>query len=430
MRRLSVISFTQKGKALSERVSEIFDKDEKEAGRIKKNRKAGNKEIGEIVEIEGDEEIEETGKAEGNEEIQGTGENKGNEEIEGNGEIDGNGDSEAEDLEGMGNAGLEVRLYTKCKACAGDAGSSSVETVAVSLGEWTKEQMRERNALLFIGACGIAVRAVSPFLTDKLHDPPVLVMDEKGRYVIPILSGHMGGANELAACIAERTGAEPVITTATDLEERFAVDLFAKKNGLYIGNKDGIAKVSAKILSGQEITVSIEPGHGAACPPEGIRLVPYPPGEPVDIAVTSQGRGPEAVIALQPKEYIIGMGCKRGKQADEIARFVEKKLAELGISDTQVYALSSISQKSHEPGLMEWCQRKGVLFLTYTAEELWEAEGEFQKSAFVMEQVGVDNVCERAALRACVHGGKLVCKKCAENGMTIAVARRQWTLQF
>ncbi|MGN0326196.1 MAG: hypothetical protein ACI4DW_07780, partial [Lachnospiraceae bacterium] len=111
--------------------------------------------------------------------------------------------------------GTEYALYTKCHAFCQE--EQTVRFVTQSIGEWAKEQFEERNALLFIGACGIAVRAIAPYITDKLHDSPVLVMDEKGQYVIPILSGHVGGANELAVTLAEKIGAKPVITTATDI---------------------------------------------------------------------------------------------------------------------------------------------------------------------------------------------------------------------
>lgn len=131
---------------------------------------------------------------------------------------------------------LEVKLYTKCKAGIKDGTPSEILFVKTSVGDWARERMQERTALLFIGACGIAVRAVAPSITDKLRDAPVLVMDEQGKYVIPILSGHIGGANGLANLIADKTGAEAVITTATDINKKFAVDMFAKRNSLYITN--------------------------------------------------------------------------------------------------------------------------------------------------------------------------------------------------
>ena len=143
----------------------------------------------------------------------------------------------------------DVKRFTKCKSVATeDREQEAITYVPQSICEWAGEQMEEKNILLFIGACGIAVRAIAPHLTDKLHDSPVLVMDEEGKYVIPILSGHVGGANEIARLLADRMQAKAVITTATDVNGSFAVDLFAKKNALSIENKNGIASISSKIL--------------------------------------------------------------------------------------------------------------------------------------------------------------------------------------
>ena len=325
---------------------------------------------------------------------------------------------------------LEVELYAKYEAGIKDDTFSDILYVKTSVGDWAKERMQEKSALLFIGACGIAVRAVAPFLTDKLHDVPVLVMDEKGKYVIPILSGHMGGANDLANHIAERTGAEAVITTATDINKKFAVDLFAKRNSLYIANKDGIAKVSSKVLAGKEITICIETGHEITCEETGMQIVPYPPVGFVDVVVTSKDAVFDTSILLKPREYVIGIGCKRGKNVNEIDKFISKTINEMGISIMQIFALSSISQKRDEQGIIEWCRKEGIPFLTYTAEELQEVNGNFTKSSFVKDQVGVDNVCERAAVKACGEDGKLILSKVAENGMTIAIARREWKVCF
>lgn len=353
---------------------------------------------------------------------------------------------------------IETAIYTKYKsdideASDGTASYIEVSFVKTSVGEWAKIQMQERNTILFIGACGIAVRAIAPYLTDKLHDSPVLVMDERGEYVIPILSGHMGGANEIARQLGKITGAVPVITTATDINDKFAVDLFAKKNGFYIVNKEGIAKVSSKVLAGEEITVSVEPGYESGLIwerydfrrkkeisddnalvqpglsaedslPAGIDIVPYPPTRYVDIVITSREDAFDAAILLKPKEYVIGLGCKKGKSADEIEHFIRRKLSEYGISTAQIFALSSISNKSDEQGIISWCRKENIPFLIYTAEELQAVEGEFKKSSFVQEQVGVDNVCERAALKACGESGQLICGKCAENGMTFALAKK------
>lgn len=325
---------------------------------------------------------------------------------------------------------MEYTLYTKYKACCQE--EQTVRFVTQSIGEWAKEQFAERNALLFIGACGIAVRAIAPHITDKLHDSPVLVMDEKGEYVIPILSGHVGGANELAVSLAEKTGAKPVITTATDIHNQFAIDMFAKKNGLTIVNKDGIAKVSSKVLSGKHITMSIEHGHfekNVKLPRE-IELVDYPPLQKVDVVVTSENREIDTILLLTPKEYAIGIGCKKGKEAEKIEDFLMSHLQKAGITPMQVFGMASIDKKRDEPGLLAWSRKEKIPFITYTVEELKSVKGDFHRSEFVKEQVGVDNVCERAAMKMCEPGGKLIYEKHAGDGMTIAIAGREWRVHF
>lgn len=327
--------------------------------------------------------------------------------------------------------GEEVVIYTK-GAAAEREGRSRAIPVEQRVEEWAGKQMEEKNALLFIGACGIAVRAIAPHLTDKLHDSPVLVMDERGNYIIPILSGHVGGANELAKNIAKSIGAIPVITTATDLNGRFSVDLFAKKNDFLILNKEGIAKVSSQVLAGKRITMSAETGHlPEPCRlPEEVRLVSYPPAGVVDVVIAAEADRFDAALMLMPKEYAVGVGCKKGKDPDEVQAFISRTLEAAGISVKQCFALASITQKKEEQAFLRWSRNAGVPFYTYTAEELQEVKGTFHKSPFVEANVGVDNVCERAALRACGPKGKLVCEKCAENGMTIAVARREWSVVF
>ncbi len=326
----------------------------------------------------------------------------------------------------------ELEVFAKCSLAKEVCVENAIQFVEQSIGEWAREQMKERNTLLFIGACGIAVRAIAPCLTDKLHDSPVLVMDEGGEYVIPILSGHMGGANEIAARIALKTGAIPVITTATDINRKFAVDLFAKKNGLHIVNKDGIAKVSSKVLAGRKITIAMESGHipEGTVIPERIYIVSYPTEQTVDIAVTTGEKENDALLRLRPREYIIGMGCKRGKEEEKIKEFILKSIEEAGISGEQIFAVASIDKKKDEEGLLAWCRKANVPLLTFTAEQLQEQEGDFSTSAFVKEQVGVDNVCERAAIKACTQGGILIYKKHAEDGMTIAIAKREWSIVF
>lgn len=338
---------------------------------------------------------------------------------------------------------LTERKLTEKNLAEKDLVESGLSYVEQPLTEWTGEQMKKRRSLLFIGACGIAVRAIAPFLTDKLNDVPVLVMDEQGRFVIPVLAGHVGGANELAVSLAERMGSTPVITTATDLNHCFAVDLFARRNALHIVNKDGIAKVSSRILAGEEVTMAVEEGHfreeEAGIPgekrlleeinvPEGIRLVSTESLADVLVAPASYGQG--RLLTLRPKEYVIGIGCKRGKAAEQIDHFVNRALKESGISMEQVAAFASIDRKKDEEGILWMSSHYGIPFVTYSAEELQQVEGTFHASEFVKSQVGVDNVCERAALRFSGPDGILITGKQAEDGITAAIVKRRWSVSF
>ncbi len=357
-------------------------------------------------------------------------------------------------------SGRKVTLYTKCSRYTAE--DLKVQRVKESLQVWTAQRMAEGDALLFIGACGIAVRAIAPNLTDKLHDVPVLVMDEEGQYVIPILSGHVGGANELAHELAGLMDACPVITTATDVQKKFAVDLFAKRNHLEIMNKDGIAKVSAKALAGEQLTIAIRVQNIEFCHPkfcevreedfteaenqllreasmhkqdqeacdveQPLRLVPYVKDQSVDIVVSEMPDNKNALIWLRPRRYVVGMGCRKNKDTEELLAFYQETLEQAMVEPGEVYALASIEKKKDEPGLLAISERMRIPFFTYTAEELNRVGECVHSSEFVKAQVGVDNVCERAAFAGCGVSGGLIYEKHAFDGMTIAIAERNWSV--
>ena len=351
-------------------------------------------------------------------------------------------------------------LLTQKKESAAVSENQCTIQIEASLSVWTGEQMAAHRALVFIGACGIAVRAIAPWVTDKLHDSPVIVMDEQGQYVIPLLSGHVGGANELALRLSEAIGAIPVITTATDLHGSFAVDLFAKKNDLWIRNREGIAKVSAKVLAGEEIMMCVRTGHIETCEnlPDGIRVCEYPPKEPVDVLVIDNSASDtvkrysleqksrsllsvsmeplqsdvysKAQLILHPKKYILGVGCKKGTDSAKLEDYLQSILEQQGISIEEIAALASIDVKMDETCLLRFSEKHRIPFKTYSAQELQTVPGEFHSSAFVKNTVGVDNVCERSAICAAGDGGRLMLAKQANDGMTVAIAEKIWKVVF
>ena len=146
--------------------------------------------------------------------------------------------------EGLEKLGHSVQLWEKSKYLP--------DSIKESCSQWTGDRFGDSQAVIFIGACGIAVRSIAPFVASKKTDPAVLVVDECSRFVISLLSGHLGGANELAGTAAKILDAMPVVTTATDLHQCFAVDVFAKKNDCGILNMKGAKEVSAALLAGEK----------------------------------------------------------------------------------------------------------------------------------------------------------------------------------
>ena len=297
-----------------------------------------------------------------------------------------------------------------------------------NLKDWAKSAFERHLPLLFIGAAGIAVRTIADFVSSKLEDSPVLVMDEKGQFVIPLLSGHVGGANELAALISSRINAQNVVTTATDVEQKFAVDVFAKNNGLKIVNKDGIKQISAKVLKNEKLTVWVNPeivikdkNVPECLSPIMEKTKPAYADILIDLPRSVQLKENDCTLLLVPRLYCAGMGCKKGKSFEDLRGFLEANFDKTEL----LYAVSSIDLKKNEIGLMTLAQYYHLPFVTFSAEELKLAEGSFSESEFVEKTTGVSNVCERAAVLCAGAGAGLVLAKTAQDGMTLAVAERK-----
>ena len=133
-------------------------------------------------------------------------------------------------------------------------------------------------------------------------------------------------------------------------------------------------------------------------------------------------------LRLIPRCYVAGLGCRRGKSETELESFLLGNLEKSGVGLYELKALASIDLKRDEPGLTALADKLGLPFLTYSAEDLKAASGDFTPSAFVKEVTGVDSVCERAAVLS--SGGELVVRKAAENGMTFALAKKEEAIRF
>ena len=195
-------------------------------------------------------------------------------------------------------------------------------------------------------------------------------------------------------------------------------------------DRRGIAKISAKVLEEETVTVSVAPKFRGLLKelPEEFVQETYPPDGQTDLVISTEKEAlAHAVLPLKPKEYVLGIGCKKGKTEDEIAAFIRENLDALGITEEDVAGIFSIDRKKEEAGIVRWAAHQAVPYHTFSATVLEQISGAFASSDFVKKTVGVDNVCERSALAGCESygGGELILKKQARDGITLAVAKIQ-----
>ncbi|MCM1334477.1 MAG: cobalt-precorrin 5A hydrolase [Bacteroides sp.] len=280
------------------------------------------------------------------------------------------------------------------------------------------------EGLIFVCSCGIAVRAIAPLVRSKTSDPAVVVADERGKYMIPLLSGHLGGANRLAQVVAKRLGAVAVLTTATDAGGRFSPDLFAAANGLIIADLKAAKEIAAAVLNDQKI--------GFLSDYPFVRLPPELTSEPSEAGIVvsaNAARKPFALtLNLVPKNIVVGIGCKKNTPAEVIRDRVGEAFSRAGIDPARIGAAATIDLKAGEKGLIGFCKKAGIALTAYPAEVLMSVEGDFKSSDFVKARTGADNVCERSAVLR--SGGTLVIPKTTGSGVTVAAAEIPLTLDF
>lgn len=319
---------------------------------------------------------------------------------------------------GLEKMGYACTGYEKCGSRTG--GREELLQVKESVSQWTGARFEDSGALIFIGAVGIAVRSVASWLKDKWTDPAVVAVDEAGDYVIPLLSGHVGGANELALEAAKILRAIPVITTATDLNHKFAVDVFAVKNKLAVTDRVLAKEISAAVLEGKKVGMFSDFFLEGQMPGE---LISNEKKEK-NIWITRHRRESED-LKLVPRVIHIGVGCRRGVPAEQIREGVFQALKDWDCLPKAVAAVASIDLKQEEKGILELANYFKVPFLTFSAEELLKVLGDFEESDFVAKVTGVGNVCERAALLSAGEG-KIICPKQVYSGVTVALAEKTW----
>ena len=315
------------------------------------------------------------------------------------------------------------------------AAGKDAEPFSAELKDLIRQLWPQCEGFIFIMATGIVVRMIAPLLTGKEVDPAVVVMDDAGRFAISLLSGHLGGANELASRAAFAVGAREVITTATDVNDLPSFDMLAKEQGWGIDDLSRVKVLNSLLLDGEMIAVVDMTGtvsswfHGRG------RLTFHDTfvdaahsGAKGLLFVTNRHLPPQScpkdLLILRPKNLVLGIGCNRGTDAAEIESVVLPHLKRLFLSIRSVRCVATATAKKDEPGLHEFAAKHGLPVACFDSVDLNEIPAPSPPSAYAMEAIGAVGVAEPAALLAS-RGGRLILKKVKSGNVTLAIAETE-----
>lgn len=312
-------------------------------------------------------------------------------------------------------------------------GTADTLPVTGRIGDFFGELMGRYEVIVAVMAAGIVVRAAAPHLVHKSKDPAVLVMDAAGKYVISLISGHLGGANDAAVLLAKGLGAQPVITTGTDVKGTMAVDVLARKLGLAIADFTAAKDVTAAILDEEPVTVYDTAGldFSGIVLPFNLKVEAMEPEAAQDggaliapCILISDGRHtlPPRAVQLVPKTVAAGLGCRKDTPGERIIDEMEALLAQAGLHPQAVESIATISLKAGEPGIARACAHFGAALRVIPDEFVKMVQGRFEGSDFVEKTTGMRSVCEPCGYVASRFGPCLAPKrKC--GGITLSLWR-------
>ena len=302
------------------------------------------------------------------------------------------------------------------------------ETAFASIAETLSHTFSRYARHVFIGAAGIAVRAIAPHLTSKATDPAVAVLDHAARFAISLVSGHSGGANDLARELARLTGATPVITTGTDVSGLPGVDELAAAKGMLVQNLPAVKAVSAALLEGRPVQCFDPEARLLGGGDAGGLFVATEPGawDPDAAGVWCHWRaGGEfpATFRAYPRCLCLGLGSRKGVGAEEILAHAAQAFALQGLALQSIAAVGTASLKRDDPDLCAAAVALGAECVFFEPEALAAVEAAGQYTT-VLRRTGTGSVCEAAALLL-AQGGELVAPKTKTSRVTCAVALRR-----
>ncbi|MDR7870497.1 MAG: cobalt-precorrin 5A hydrolase [Tissierellaceae bacterium] len=283
----------------------------------------------------------------------------------------------------------------------------------------------EYDGFIFISATGIAVRMCQPYIKSKDIDPAVVVLDDGGKFSISLLSGHLGGANNIAKAIGEYLDAIPVITTASDNRGIDSIDLFAKENDYDIEDLSSVTKITSMMVNNKKVGIYTEDEKLIKYPNlikiedlkdmtdsiEGIILITSKKGNEIsslDLPYT----------ILRPKNINIGIGCRKGVDVEIIVEAIELALSSSTLSSKSIKSMGTVEIKKDEIGIIKAAEHYNCALEIFTIEDILPLEDRFQKSQFVKDTIGIYSVSEPCAY---LLGGKPIVGKFIHKGVTISI---------
>ncbi len=278
------------------------------------------------------------------------------------------------------------------------------------------------DGFICIMAAGIVVRAIAPLLVDKLTDPCVIVLDEKGRHAISLLSGHIGGGNALARKVAVLLGGTPVITTASDTLELVALDLWVKAQQLVIPSREKLTELSTLLVNQGQLFLYADVEVSSL--PTGLMRVDHAAKADVIVSPVIEDALPCPVF--RPRNLVVGIGCNRGTPVTEFEDALNELFNELQLSRASIKNLASIDKKNDEVGLLQFAEEnfwKIDFFDSKTINTLNNLEISFA----ALKAVGAIGVAEPTALLS-AQSNHLLSRKRKWKNVTMAVAQVPFTL--
>ena len=324
----------------------------------------------------------------------------------------------------------DCQIFTLEKYCSDNI---SYEPLKNGLKEAMKNVLSFYENIIMIMACGIAVRAIGPHLESKLKDPAVIVLDEMGRNVISLVSGHIGGANDLAVKIAKIIGGNPIITTASDNQGVISVDMLARKFDLALTDYEKAKRITSDIVNGRRVglisDIKIKSDIG-----NGVTITTWEmagDSEFVSLIYIGNKNIEEKelpLVKLITKNIVLGIGCRRDTKEADIIDFIKRTFEEYKLSIEAIHLVCTIALKREEKGIISLCQYLDVPLKIIDDESIKVIEDDFECSYFVRKTVGFGCVCEPCGFLGSKSGRQLIPKK-SYKGITLSVYEEDLTLE-